>query len=74
MEVVMRSRSKRDAHLKRRFDKAKELSGEVLGRQIRDERRMWKKTMSKHSRRIDREEIQDGLDTIGFDKGGADIE
>ena len=64
----MKPRNKRDAHLKRRFDAATTLSGEVLGRQIREERRLWKKTMSKQSRKLDRDEIDEELDLLDLDQ------
>lgn len=64
----MKPRNKRDAHLKRRFDAAKNLSGEILGRQIREERKLWKKTMSKQSRKLDQEEIDEELDLLDLDQ------
>ena len=57
----MKPKSRRGFHLKRRFDKAKEMYGFVLERRIREERKMLKKTMSKHSRRLDREAIEESM-------------
>ncbi len=63
----MKPKTKRAARLRKRFDDAKELSGEILGRQIREERRLWKKTMSKHGRRLDREATKDSFDLLDLD-------
>ena len=63
----MKPKTKRAAKIRKRFDDAKELSGEILGRQIREERRLWKKTMSKHSRRLDREAMVEQFDLIDLD-------
>ena len=63
----MKPKTKRSARLRKRFDDAKELSGEILGRQIRSERRLWKKSMSKHSRRLDREAMKESIDLLDLD-------
>lgn len=63
----MKPKNRRAARLKKRFDDAKDLSGEILGRQIRSERRMWKKTMSKHSRRLDREAMEEQFDLMDLE-------
>lgn len=60
----MKPKTKRAARLRKRFDDAKKLSGEILGRQIRAERRLWKKTMSKHGRHLDREATKDSFDLM----------
>ena len=57
-------RDKRDAHLSRRFKNIKTMSAHMLDRQIREERRMLKKAMSKRSRKHDRQELKDSMDTI----------
>lgn len=60
----MKLRTRRDSRLRKKFRNAKRLQGVVLGRKIREERRMWKRTMSKSSRRLDREVIKRGLEYI----------
>ena len=63
----MKPKTKRAGRIKRRFDDAKELSGEILGCQVRKERRIWKKVMSKHSRRLDREAMKESIDLLYLD-------
>ena len=58
----MKLRTRRDSRLRKKFKNVKRLQGVVLGRKIREERRMWKRTMSKSSRRLDREAIKRGLE------------
>lgn len=60
----MKPRTRRDGRLKRRFDNAKKLKGIVHGRQIRRERQMWKRTMSKHGRKLDQDAIDESFDLI----------
>lgn len=60
----MKLRTRRDSRLRRRFKNTKLLEGIVLGRKIREERRMWKRTMSKHSRRLDKKAIIRGLELL----------
>ena len=60
----MSIRDKRDAHLSRRFKSIKNMQGMMLDRQIREERRMLKKAMSKRSRKHDRQEIKESMDDM----------
>ena len=53
---------KREGHLSRRFKNIKKMSGMMLDRQIREERRMLKKAMAKRRRKHDQDAIQDSLD------------
>ena len=70
----MKLRTRRDSRLRKRFRDAKKLEGIFLGRQIRDERRMWKKTMSKHSRRLDQDAIEESMDLFIEDDDNRDGE
>ena len=63
----MKPKTKRAARIRKRFDDAKELSGEILGRQIREERRLWKRVMSKHGRRLDREVMEEQFDLLDLE-------
>jgi len=60
----MNIRDKRDSHLSRRFKNIKTMSGIMLDRQIREERRMLKKAMSKRSRKHDSREIAKAINEI----------
>jgi len=60
----MSVRDKRDGHLSRRFKAIKNMHGIMLDRQIREERRMLKKAMSKRSRKHDRRELKESMDDI----------
>ncbi len=57
----MSIRDKRDAHLRRRFKNIKKMEGIILGKQIREERRMLKRAMSKRSRKHDRLAIKESM-------------
>ena len=57
-------RDKRDAHLSRRFKNIKKMEGIILGKQIREERRMLKKAMSKRSRKHDRQAIEESMEIM----------
>ena len=61
---IMTIRDKRDAHLSRRFKNIKTMEGIILDSQIRDERRMLKKAMSKRSRKHDRREIKESMEIM----------
>lgn len=60
----MSIRDKRDAHLSRRFKNIKKMSNYLLDRQIREERRMLKKAMSKRGRKHDRQEIKESMEIM----------
>ena len=60
----MKLRTRRDSRLRRKFKDAKLLQGIVIGRKIREERRMWKRTMSKQSRKLDKLSIRRALELI----------
>jgi hypothetical protein len=58
----MKPKTKRDGHIHRRFVNVKRMEGEILGRKIREERRMWKRAMSKHRREIDQIEMEESFE------------
>ncbi len=60
----MKLRTKTDSRLRRKFKDAKLLQGIVIGRKIREERRMWKRTMSKQSRKLDKLSIRRALELM----------
>ena len=66
----MKPKNRRDYHLKRRFDAANEWYGFVLERRIRQERKMLKKTMSKHNRKLDKQAIEESMDLLDIDDEG----
>lgn len=55
---------KREGHLSRRFKTIKKMGGHMLDRQIREERRILKKAMSKRRRKNDRNAMKDSFDLI----------
>ena len=55
-------RDKREGHLSRRFKNIKKMEGHMLDRQIREERRMLKKAMSKRRRKHDQDALEDSFD------------
>lgn len=60
----MKLRTRRDSRLRRKFKDAKLLVGIIIGRKIREERRMWKRTMSKQSRKLDKLSIRRALEQM----------
>ena len=60
----MKLRTKRDSKLRKKFKDAKKLEGVLTGRQIREERKLWKRTMSKESRKLDKQSIRRALELI----------
>lgn len=69
----MKPKTRREHHLRRRFEAAKEWYGFVLERRIREERRMLKKTMSKHSRSLDSQAIEESLDLLDLNDEKGEI-
>jgi len=60
----MKLRTKRDSRLRRKFKDAKLLEGILTGQKVRAERKMWKRTMSKQSRKLDKLSIRRALELI----------
>ena len=61
----MKLRTKAESRLRKKFKNAKMMQGILLGRQIREERRMLKRSMSKASRKLDKLSIRRALDLMG---------
>lgn len=64
----MKPRTRRDQRLGKRFRDAKKLRGVVSGKQIRAERRTWKRAMSKLGRRLDKQALDDSFDLTDLEK------